>query len=351
MSKKALFLSAVIIILIIAAVFFYFYQNLNNGRDYSISEEANIVIDNFDANNLDEALKVAEDAVKKYKNDSNAFVALASVYVQKGSLEFKELEYGQKALEAAQKALEIDSNNSEAYRVSGYAYEIMQKYNEAFVAYSKAIELNSQNALAYANRGHAYSLIGDLDKAEADYQKALSIDSSLSSAYINLARVYIAHTKYDEARNMLAMVENISANIVQKASAKQILGTLEVALGNHEKGKEYLIEAISYDPNLASAWVEIGRANYFLSSQTQDYEFLALIQEALINVNQATKINPNQTTAYVLLATILDTLGQRGDAINALNTALEKVDMDITLGKDEKEITKSEINNQLATLK
>ena len=91
----------------------------------------------FDNNDLDGALAAAESVLSNNPNDIPALLAKASALAQRGSLEFKEKEYGPQAIEVARQVLALDASNSEAWRLIGYSNEIMQNYPAAHDAYAK----------------------------------------------------------------------------------------------------------------------------------------------------------------------------------------------------------------------
>ena len=73
----------------------------------------------FDNNDLAGALAAAESALANNPNDINALLAKATTLAQKGSLEFKEKEYGPQAIAVAQQVLALDPNNATAWRIIG----------------------------------------------------------------------------------------------------------------------------------------------------------------------------------------------------------------------------------------
>ena len=141
----------------------------------------------FDNNDLDGAIAAADGVLSSDPNNVSALLAKASALAQKGSLEFKEQEYGTQAIAVANQVLVLDPNNAEAWRIIGYSNEIMQHYDAAHDAYGRAIALDPRNALAIAGDAHAWDLQGDMEKAEAGYRRALAVDPAIVNARIGLA--------------------------------------------------------------------------------------------------------------------------------------------------------------------
>ncbi|MFA6446386.1 MAG: tetratricopeptide repeat protein, partial [Candidatus Paceibacterota bacterium] len=110
----------------------------------------------FDSGNFDQAIALSNEILTKDPKNVYALVFLSQTYAQKGSLEFKEKEFGQKAIEYANQAIAISPDNGKAYIALGYANEIMQQYDASISAYNKAVSLEPDNADTYSHRGHAY---------------------------------------------------------------------------------------------------------------------------------------------------------------------------------------------------
>ena len=115
-----------VLLVVALGVSFIFYPNIPV-TDFEKSAVMLKVKDDFNNNNFDGAIKKAETILSGNKKDVSALLAVASTLAQKGSIEFKEKEYGQKAIDIANKVLAIEPNNAEAYRIIGYANEIMEK--------------------------------------------------------------------------------------------------------------------------------------------------------------------------------------------------------------------------------
>ena len=276
---------------------------------------------------------------------------LASSYVQKGSVQFAEKDNANKALEIVNSIIAKDPNNVEAYRIKGYAYEIMQDYPDAFTAYEKALSIDPKNAAVLSSRGHAYSLLGQNDNAEKDYKAALAINPNLDDALLNLGRLYVTENKIADGEIYLSKVASTTSNLRLSASAFQILGVAEISLGNFMQAKEYLDDAINADPTLATAYVERGRAVYFLLPSTSSQEdFTMGVNYILDNIQKATSIDPNLTSAYTLSGSVFEMLGNNKQALVFYNQALSVVGNDISLSSTQKTSTKADINSKINAL-
>lgn len=315
----------------------YFYNDTNR-------QLKKIYIDYY-SGNLDEAIDKLEKIISKDNNSVDAYILLATIYSEKGSVSFNEKEYALKAIETIKKTLELEPHNVEAYRLIGYSYEIMENYSEAKTYYLKALEINPNFSIAYSNLGHTYDLQGDLVRAEEFYLKALSLDQYNFHTLNNLARVYIRNDKPDDAEKIIKISLEKNPDNRMNAGAYLMLSIIEESFRkNHEKAREYLEIALSYDQGIPQIWVELGfnkLSNLVYTESGDDWDNSLLeienyIQKALI-------INKNQTSAYLLSAQLFSYKGDFAKAEEMRKKGLEVVDLDITLGRQEKNQIKIEL--------
>ena len=348
-SKWVVLSFVVLIIILIAGCLFFSLKKRN--PPFSQTAEGVQVINDFNSNNFDRAISTLQSYLKENPGEESAELLLASSYVQKGSLEFKEKDNGQKALDIVNAVIARDPKNIEAYRIKGYAYEIMQDYSNAFASYNQALSIDPKNAAVLSNRGHAYSLVGQNQNAEKDYESALTINPTLDDALLNLGRLDVSENKIADGEVYLKKVVVTTSNLRLRASALQIIGVAEISSSNFKEAKGYLDEAIATDPNLASAYVERARAIYFLLPETSTKDdFIMGVNYIMDNVQTASSINPNLTSPYLLGANVFEMLGDKKQALSFFNEALSVVSQDISLSSTDKDSTIAEINTKIKTL-
>lgn len=349
--KKYLVIGAVICILaLFAAGWIYVNQNKGVTADLNIlTAEAKMQLDN---DNFDAAIDSALRAATSDTSDVHAFIFLAAAYAQKGSVEFKEQEYGQKALDTVAKAIALDPKNSEAYRVQGFAYEIMSMWPQATDSYDMAIELDPNNAHAYANRGHMYDLLGNFANARADYTAAIRLDPNEEHALFNLARLEARAEKFEDAKNLINKAIAISTNKGRQAEMYQVLATIELVGEEYAAAMSHVLKAIELNPKLPAAYVtrgEIARAELAIKIQKQ--EPIPGLQEKLeaivADASKATSIYVGQTTAIVLVGKLMVLVAEHQQGIDLFEKALTMIDDDITLGISEKTALRAELTNYI----
>ena len=290
----------------------------------------------FDNGDLDGAIAVTNNILSSNPDEIQALLAKASALAQKGSLEFKEQEYGMQAIAAAQQVLALDPNNSEAWRIIGYANEIMQNYSAAHDAYNKSMALNPQNSLAVSGDAHAWDLQGDMDKAEAGYRRALSLGANNAAAKVGLARVLVYEDKLDEALQLYISVANAPGNTRQRADAAYSAGQIEEMQSAYADAEAHFRSATTLDANYALGWTglasELFRQAFSNETQVSSDQGAALVNEFLADLQKAIALNPNQSLAHYQLALEMLVMGRRDDALLVLK-GLQKqiIGNDITL--------------------
>ena len=160
MHKKVLKIVLIILVLVILGyvVSREWRQPVKLGQ--GVSPELKIA---FDHGDFEQVIKLANDLLKQEPNNAYALLFLSQTYAQKGSLSFQEKELGVKALDYAKQASNLIPRDSRVYIAMGYAYEIMQNYQEAIKAYDQALTLEPNNVDALVHRGHTYDISGNLD--------------------------------------------------------------------------------------------------------------------------------------------------------------------------------------------
>lgn len=329
--RKILIAIIILILIVIASIFIW-------KKYHPATSPIESIVSDYNNSNLDGAISNAEALIKKNPQDVTGLLALAATYAERGSVTFKEEENALKAIEYADMAIAIDPNSSEAYRIKGYAYEIQEKYNEAHANYDKAIKLNPANSQAISNKGHAYDLQGDIEKAAEWYKRALVVSPVNDHALLNLGRYYIRKNNFDEARITIDNVFSTTPNTRFKAEAYQLLARISYKEGDTESALSEIEESLQADPQVPQAWVT--KAEIELSTALDvgddDAALKDLITQVKQDINKALAINPNQTTAYIILSNIEIITGDEAAKKDYLNKALQAVELDITLGAVEK---------------
>ncbi len=93
----------------------------------------------------------------------------------------------------------VGNNNADEYFNKGYACELKNDIDCAFVNYNKAIELKPDFANAYCGRGLAFYHKREDDSAIKDYDKAIKLNPNEKISYNNRGIAYHRKGNYDAA--------------------------------------------------------------------------------------------------------------------------------------------------------
>ena len=349
MNKTKNWLWSILFLILILGIVFCWFSYKNTTISFNKSSEGIQAIADFYNNNLDDAINKTEIYLKDNPKDISGLLLLATSYEQKGSLEFKEKQYGDLAIQTANEVLTIDPSNAEAYRIIGYAYEIEQNYTDAISNYGKSISLNPKSALALESRGHAYYLMGDDKKATDDFNASLAIDPNMDAALLNLARISYNEGDNKAASEYLAKVSDTNA-AVSLRSDKYVLSALI-------KESTFDIDGALADFNKASS---LTPKSAYVMTNTAIVKIILLLEKGktidgneinklMADTEESITIDPNQTLSYVTLGKMKVLTGDAKGSREEFQKAKEVVPNDITLSASQKKTTLDDIDGLLAT--
>jgi len=346
-NHRKVWVSLLVALIIVSGILYAVFTNRSlsvDQYDSAVTNASNL----FNGGDVNVAASELEQLLTQNLGDAQkleVLVSLASVYAQKGSLEFKEEEYGKKAISLVTQALEIDANNSDAYRVMAYAYEIMEQYSEATTNYQKAIQLDRNNAMAYSGLGHAYDLMGDVAKAKEALEEAVRLNPNLDHALYNLARIYFAERNAPLAQQYAEKTIAASENMRFASEATSLLGLLQMNVLEYGKAIVLFEKAISLDETLANNYALLADAkmldfgkNIFSVGVSKLLERqTAVLAEVTALIDKALTINPSLSSAYLVQARIFALQDNFDATRTSLATGLSVIDSDITLSAGAKE--------------
>ena len=308
--------------------------------------------DAFNANDFESALLAVNATLASNPNNVEALLAKANILAQEGSIEFKEKEFGTQAIALATQALVLNPQSDEAYRIIGYANEIMQNFPAAYDAYAKALAINPRNAFVISQQAHAQYLQGDIAKAEMGYRVALAIDPTLGQASIGLAQILVEQGNIAGALPLFVTASKSAANIRERSEAAYSAGELYIQLNNPLQAKQFMTTATSLDSTYPLGWVGLGLIDFNMAIATTSSlthaERNAAVLLSMQLLQKAIALNQYQSAAYYQLGIELGTVGDRALSTKFLTEANTIVPQDITLNTTQKQIMQARIKSALA---
>jgi Flp pilus assembly protein TadD len=150
---------------------------------------------------------------------------------------------------------------------------------------------------------------GRIDAAIETFREVLSRDGSHVGARRNLIRSLIAAGNHQCVIDETAIALRTAP---ESAELHFLRGTAFNALSRPEQGRHELASAVSLNPNLAAAWLNLGNA----------YMDLGDVMSAETHCRRALMLEPALIEAHVSLGFILTSKGRLPEAIETLNRAI-----------------------------
>lgn len=138
------------------------------------------------------ALKLLNDAAKKYPDNQFIFVNRGNIY----NNYFRNYEA---AIADYNKTIEINDKFSWPYLNRAIAYGRLKRWDEAIVDYGRALDIDPRYASAYNGRAWSYCQIGKFEEALVDANKALELRPNEANFYDTRASAYSGLKRYAEA--------------------------------------------------------------------------------------------------------------------------------------------------------
>ena len=270
---------------------------------------------NYDKERFQAAEHACQSAQARDSNSSAVHIALGNLYRESGQFTLAEREFNRalslkstavdayvglaKAFLAQEKytlteqtlirALELEPNNWASSMAMGQYLLILGRAEESVEYFMRINELLPESNVASNALGSAYFLMGQFEKAAVAWQEALS-GAPTAALYANLGSSYFFLGRYDEA------------------------------VLTYQKALELAPEDFENWGNLADA---------YRHSPTQANLSTAAYEKATTLARQHLQINPSDALALALLGHYLACIGNRDEALEAINLAQELAQKDM----------------------
>lgn len=190
----------------------------------------------------------------------------------------------QAAIDDFKELYRLNPNNVDGPYALGRTFYQLEKYTESIDYFSLAIQVDPSYAAAYNDRGMVRCLQQNYESALEDFYKATSIDTSFAMAYNNTG----------------------TARYFNQDIAKPNRKDLQIA-------HEWFSKAIEQDRTLALAYRNRATMNIFLKRP----------EAALMDLNQASRIEPENGMVYFYFGVVYADQNKNKKAIASFTKALE----------------------------
>ena len=262
-----------------------------------------------------------EEAQIKYQAAVQANPQVALTYAQWSralSLDLKREDSVAKALLATQ----IDPASAEAYAQLARARDWQGRYEEALAAAQQAVTLDPTSAEAYAFLAEVYLDLGRTEDAQTQAEKALTLDQGSAEVYRSLAYVWAAKNDLpnaiSQAERAVQLEPGLWVRYDDLATMLRLVGDCKQALRFYEWAVKIRPKAISYT-GIGLCQIESGQ-----------------VQQAMAALQQAVTLDPQYASAYAALGTAYTKLDQCAQAVPNFDKALS-LDPNLAMAKEGKD--------------
>jgi tetratricopeptide (TPR) repeat protein len=253
------------------------------------------------AGKMDEAARLAEQALQETGDDADAFNTLGRTALAAGRRE--------EAREWFRRALEEDPGHADASMNFGAELFALGRIEEAIPHFRTALDANPNYWEAHLNMGLALSARGDSPGAERHFRLALKAKPGSQEAHNDLGAELVEMGRVEEA------VEHFRAAIERDpgfADAHSNLGQALTQIGRLEEAERELRKALELGPETASMHFNLG-----VALQTSKR-----LNDAVASYGRALELDPALNSARHNRAVALLAVGRDAEAIADLEEAM-----------------------------
>lgn len=214
-------------------------------------------------------------------------------------------------------AIKYNVHNEGAIYEIAFCYDQLGEYENAIKCYSDFIDENPYSFTAWYNLGNAYSKLESHEKAIWAYEYCVLINEEFGPVYFNLGSAFISIEKYTEAIESFQKCMELDG---EDPMALCYIGEAYEQMEDLKKAKEYYSKSVELAPLLPDAWLGLGII-CDLEGKTE---------EALVLLNKAAKLDPENAGIYHVLAGAYEKLGD-------LNQAEEYYQLSLALDPSDEE--------------
>jgi tetratricopeptide (TPR) repeat protein len=169
------------------------------------------------------------------------------------------------SLAALEEALKSQRKDAELLFNKGVILYSMNRYSESLEAYNSSIEFDPRDELTWHNKGLTLNRLGRHQDAADAYNTALSIKPDFFSARYNL---FLSQVASGQFRLATRLIDLIVREYPDRLDAHVARGEFLMTQGQWQKAEASFRVAISFNPEIASLWRQIG----ICRAQSGDYE-------------------------------------------------------------------------------
>ncbi len=185
-------------------------------------------------------------------------------------------------------------------------------WSSNYELWTHALAVTDRNCIAQNNLGGALLLLDRPDEAYAHFQAAAEINPNDPMSRSNLGAYLQEHGRLSEAMEQYERTISLTSDAGLLAATYANLGTAYRKLGEDGKARESYDQALRLNPNQSNAYLGLGQ---LLEKHSQ-------LDDAIQNYSKAVELRPTDT-GFMLLGHALESAGRRPEALAAYRGALK----------------------------
>ncbi len=211
----------------------------------------------FDNKKYDEAVKVMNEAIQLFPDDFTVNLILGLSLAQSNR--------GIEAEPYLKKAVDINPNDVNALSAYGFTLNQLKQNEEAAEYLKRALQLSPGNVNLLGTLGLIYDGLENWEACDSTYEEALSIDST--NALVNNNYAYSLSERGIKLQKALQMAKIAIEKEPLNSSYLDTIGWVYFKLGDYEKAKEYIEQAIKAGGESSVMLEHLGDINYMLGNK------------------------------------------------------------------------------------
>ncbi len=303
------------------------------------STEWNMAHQAFLAGNLDKALRKIDEAISLNPMIAKSHLLKGRILIEKGRLG--------DALESLDLAIEFKPEDPEAYYYKGNIYERLERGEEALKAYQTAASLDPEKAQYAIAASEVLIDMGRIDEAQRVLETYASVNQDNPAIVQTMGTIAMLQERYDDAARLFnearllspedsGILEDLADALMadgrfaeaefylntvlsdpahaDRRDLKQMRARCLIELDRPVEARALLLELTQGEEGSrdAGAWIELGRVAW----QLRDLKNLQL------SADRATRLAPESSEAWLLMALARREAGQEVAALDATDRAL-----------------------------
>ena len=204
----------------------------------------------------------------------------------------------------------VTKNNVGAHINLGFAYQDLNRFEDALAEYQTASEIDPSFAPAHYNAGNALYVMGRNDEAIVEFKEAIRLYPDYTAAHCTLGTIYQKQGKIQEACDEYAKSLAISPRF---ADANNNMGTLLDEQGQTEEALTYYQKSVAINPDYREGHFNAGTALFRMGRY----------DGAAVEYGEAIRCDPTYGPSHKNMAAALFRLGDYAGAWNEVHLAME----------------------------